>query len=162
MGNRGNGLRGWTEADVAAYYARRGVPPPADGAAGAAGVPAAVGDAPAKVKEPNKTERRYEVDFLRLQKHRGEVKDYGYERLTLVLFEALPGTGTGSRRTRFTPDWHCILPDGRTRLVEVKGAYAYEGALDKLKAAAALYPDYEFYLARWAHGEWTVTRVVPM
>jgi hypothetical protein len=114
------------------------------------------GESP-KTSTPNKTETRFENDYLKRWQAEGLVARYGFALATLVLFEAF--REKGARRTRYTPDWYCVRPTGRLLFVEVKGAYAFEGALDKLKAAARLYPEHEFLLARWKGGAWTLLPV---
>jgi hypothetical protein len=136
-----------------------GCPPAAPALVGGGKVPRAggAGESP-NTSTPNKTERRFENDYLKRWQAEGQIVRYGFARVTLVLFEAF--AEKGARRTRYTPDWYCVRPEGRRHLfVEVKGAYAFEGALDKLKAAARLYPEHDFMLARWKGGAWTLIPV---
>jgi hypothetical protein len=114
---------------------------------------------PPKQRGPNKTETRFETDHLKPMLHVGSIIKYDFEHVTLKLFDKLEEKT--ARATRYTPDWRVVLPGGATRFYEVKGAYAWEGALDKLKAAAKLFPEYGFVLARWEGGRWTLIPVRP-
>ena len=63
-----------------------------------------------------------------------EVFGWGYETWTVNM----PGN-------RYTPDFCAILSDGRVIFVEVKGSKSqrgYRDARSKLRAAAALHPEY--------------------
>lgn len=55
-----------------------------------------------------------ELEFRRLG---GEIADWGYERITFRLAD----------RTRYTPDFDVLYPDGRFELVEIKATWTGGG-----------------------------------
>lgn len=63
---------------------------------------------------------------------------------------------------RYTPDFRCILADGRIIFVEIKGSKLEKGYRDaraKLRAAAALNPWYTWYEVICCQGAWNVERI---
>jgi hypothetical protein len=99
---------------------------------------------------PNKTEKRFEIERLAPAQTAGGIWDYQFEAVTLRL----------ANGCKYTPDFFTYGPDG-VRFYEVKGAYAREDAKVKLKVAASQFKCFEFYLAQWIKGEWTVNKVLP-
>ena len=101
-----------------------------------------------KQRKMNKTEARYE-QLLEGRRLAGELRRYDYEALTLRL----------AHDCRYTPDFFVIAADGRIELHEVKGAHIWEDSKIKIKVAAAQFPCFRFYLAKWEHGEWAIAEV---
>lgn len=100
-------------------------------------------------RQPNATERRFEIERLLPWQATGEIAGYQYEALALRL-----GNGV-----RFTPDFFTYGPDG-VRIFEVKGGFVREDAAVKLKVAAAQFECFEFYLAQYRKGEWSIQRIL--
>jgi hypothetical protein len=87
-------------------------------------------------KAPNKTELRFESEFLTPWKASGEIDNYDpHEYITLSI-----GNGV-----RYTPDWSS-WKDGKLTCYEIKGAYMHDDAIVKLKTAAHIYPYIKFRL----------------
>ena len=63
--------------------------------------------------------------------------------------------------TRYTPDWMSYEPmSGRLCFWEVKGTHKiFDGAGEKLKVAAAQYPEFIFTLVWHEDGEWLQQRI---
>ena len=62
----------------------------------------------------------------------------------------------------YTPDFRCILTDGRIVFIEIKGSReqkGYRDARSKLRAAAALNPWYTWYEVICCRGQWNVERI---
>lgn len=98
----------------------------------------------------SKTEAMYAAQ-LEAERRYGAIVHYGYEEVKLRI----------GNRCWYTPDF-VVLPANayaRLELHEVKGGYAREKSIVKLKAAAARYPFIRFVLAVWDRGVWTVTEV---
>jgi len=94
----------------------------------------------------NKTEAAYAL-VLEARKRAGEIRDYWYEGIRLVLGHA----------ANYTPDFLVVLADGTVELHEVKG-FMREAAHTRLAVCARLYP-FPIKLVR-RHGKgWTVTEV---
>jgi hypothetical protein len=102
-------------------------------------------------KKPNKTEARFEIDYLKLWMATGFIADYGFEAVTLRLANGL----------RYTPDWWTVNSAGQTTFYEVKGGYIREDAIAKLKMAATQFRNYTFLLCVWSKGEWFIEQVLP-
>lgn len=85
----------------------------------------------------NKTEARYNA-VLEGRYQRGEIKGYGFQRYTFRLADD----------TRYTPDFHVVTLDDVLEFHEVKGGFAREDAILKLKLAAEMFP-HPFKLAKW-------------
>ena len=81
----------------------------------------------------------------------GQIARYQYEP---VVFKIANGM-------TYRPDWRAVESNGKVRIYEVKGAFVYEGSTEKLKSAAFLYPEYEWYLCQWKSGQWTIQKVLP-
>lgn len=98
----------------------------------------------------NKTETRYS-QRLDADVKDGRISRWRFEGVTLRLADG----------ARFTPDFF-VTPAGlndRLELHEVKGGFIREAAMVRLKVAAELFPEFEFILAQWKRGEWTIKRV---
>jgi hypothetical protein len=74
----------------------------------------------------------------------------GYEAITLKL----------AHDTRYTPDFFAIMPDGELRCYEVKGAFAREDSIIKLRVAASMFP-FKFILVRREGDRWIEREVSP-
>ena len=97
---------------------------------------------------PNKTEARYNA-VLETQYHAKQIKGYGFQRYTLRLADD----------TRYTPDFHVVRLDDVLEFHEVKGGFAREDAILKLKVAAEMFP-HPFRLAKWTKDKgWEVKEV---
>lgn len=82
----------------------------------------------------NGTEAAY-AQLLEARKRKGEIEDYGYERLTFKLGPDL----------RLTPDFDVWFPDGELQLHEVKAnwggkPHVEDDARAKLKVLSDLFP----------------------
>jgi hypothetical protein len=86
----------------------------------------------------SRTEQRY-AGTLAIWQRSGLIQRWRYEALRLTL----------APRTTLTVDFYLLLASGTQVLDEVKGSWAREDAIVKLKTAAALYPEYRFRLVRW-------------
>ncbi|MGE0797282.1 MAG: hypothetical protein AB7G13_28720 [Lautropia sp.] len=72
---------------------------------------------------------------LELRKRAGEIVDYGYERISLLL----PGA------ISYRPDFDAVLPDGHIEIHECKG-WQREVARDRLRSAIATYPAFRWFI----------------
>lgn len=93
----------------------------------------------------NRTEARY-AEILEAQRLLGEIKSWTFEEDTLAIGPEM----------KFTPDFRVELLSGDISYIDVKGAYIYEDATCKIKAAAALYPQYRFSQAKWTGRSWKI------
>lgn len=101
-------------------------------------------------KKKNKTEQRFERDFLVPAKLAGDLEDYKFERIKLIL-----GDGT-----TYTPDFFGKWANGVLQFWEIKGGYIHEDARVKFNAAAEQYQEFAFSLHQWKGGEWrTLKRI---
>lgn len=100
-------------------------------------------------RKRNKTETRFELEYLAPLLALGELRVARFEAVTLRLANGVS----------YTPDFWSIDRDDRTRFFEVKGPYIREDGKLKLKLAAESFNNYEFYLARRIDGEWMIERV---
>jgi len=90
---------------------------------------------------------------LELLQRAGDFREWRYEAITLRLGD----------RVRYTPDFYLRRLDGSIELHEVKGPYAYEDARIKLQVAAAMYPEFHFFLVRWKRRLLdSITRIRPL
>lgn len=112
-------------------------------------------------KQPNKTEERFRLAYLEAWKATGEIAKFAFEAITLKV----------ANGCRYTPDWY-VWPTMNTplengypmpRFYEIKARkMIWDDAIVKLKVAAALYPEYEFYLCAYDRKTgWTIERVLP-
>ena len=95
-------------------------------------------------KFKSKAEARY-AQFLETRKRAGEIADWDYEAITLVVGRA------GRMTSRLTPDFVVHRHDGATELIEIKG-YMRGDARTKLLAAVRQWPGFEWWLV-WARRE---------
>lgn len=112
--------RRWTEAEVSKL--RHSI---ADDAA-----------PPAKVRKAYRSQWEAEyAGVLELRKRAGDIVDYGYERIRLLL----PGG------VIFKVDFDVLEDDGGVSIIEVKG-FMREVARIKLRSAIEAYPGFRFYI----------------
>lgn len=112
-----------------------------------AAVPATVQPAatkPARAKEPNRTEREYELMLTRAFPD----ATIRWEAYILRL----------AHRATYTPDFSVLHPGGELEFHEVKGAYIFPKALVKLRIAAELF-DHPFTLAQKLKSGWQITQI---
>jgi hypothetical protein len=98
----------------------------------------------------NQTERRRSIELEAL-KRTGEIRDWRFESLTLVLAPGL----------RYTPDFLVTHLDGALELEEIKGGYIRDDAKAKYKVAPRLFPMFRWTLRQWKDGRWHVTELKP-
>lgn len=96
-------------------------------------------------RKKNKTERRFEQDFLMPAHIDGKLKKYYFERLTFLLADG----------TRYTPDFHGYWENGVIQIWEIKGPYIYEDGKVKYKCAAEQFVEFAFQLVQWKEKRWT-------
>ena len=84
----------------------------------------------------NKTEARY-ARVLDEYVSSGSLEGYRFEHLKLR---------AGVERDWYTPDFFAWDREGRIRVIEVKGPHVREDALEKFKAAALIYPMWEWIM----------------
>lgn len=96
----------------------------------------------------NKTETRFETDYMKPMRHAGEIGEYRFEAITLKLGNGL----------RYTPDFSATNAAGKLVFWEIKGARIEEDAIVKFKMAPTIFPEYEFYLCQWKGGEWVIQK----
>lgn len=106
-------------------------------------------------RQPNKTELRFEQEYLKPWWATGSVADYSYESVTLKI----------ANGCRYTPDWYVleVVREGelKTKFYEIKArAMIWDDAIVKIKVAAHAYQQFEFYLCAWdGKTGWTIERV---
>ena len=98
----------------------------------------------------NKLEARYAQEVLEPMKRAGQIRDYGYERVTLKLAD----------RLRYTADFDVVLWEGVVELRETKGFWR-DDARAKIKAAAELFPHFRFLAIRRVKREWVTEEFYP-
>lgn len=105
-------------------------------------------------REMNATEREFSL-MLQRQMDEGRIINWDYEGLTLRWADGM----------RYTPDFVVIVsvaPAGAThvclRLIEVKGAYAWQKDVVKFRAARANWPLFEFEFWQKDANGWAQTR----
>ena len=87
---------------------------------------------------PNKTELRFQRR-LEQYKHDGRIRDFKFEPEKLRL----------AGRCWYTPDWRVELLDRSILFAEIKGGFAREDALIKLKVCADIHACYDFKIFRY-------------
>lgn len=104
-------------------------------------------------RQPNSTEKRFELEKLIPMKLTGEILCYQFEGITLRLANGL----------KYKPDYWTVNGNNETVFFEVKGGRPKqrEAGIKALKMAASVYPVYRFYLARYAGGQWDVQEILP-
>lgn len=97
-----------------------------------------------RMKEPNATERRFELEYLKPWLHIGQIDRYGeHESIRMDI-----GSGV-----TLCPDWP-IWKDGKLSFVEVKGGFLRDDAVVKLKCFPRVYPEHPLWLYQWKGGIW--------
>jgi len=94
----------------------------------------------------NSTERAY-AEYLGKLKLCGEIIEYGFENLTLVL--SRPPDGEKGRSVTWTPDFQVLRSDHTIELIDVKGGRPDLHAQQaKIRIAASVFWWYRFTVAR--------------
>ena len=101
-------------------------------------------------RKKNKTEARFERDFLVPALLSGKLQNYKFERIKLIL-----GDGT-----TYTPDFSGTWANGVQQFWEIKGGYIHEDARVKFNCAADQFQEYAFELYQWKGGEWRVLKSI--
>lgn len=98
----------------------------------------------------NKTEAAYAARLALLQRA-GEIQSFRFEPIKFRLAD----------RTFYTPDFMVVIGD-EIQFHEVKGGYVEDDAAVKFKAAAEMYPEFEFQMvfAEVKRGELRITKVL--
>lgn len=91
-----------------------------------------------RLSRMNRLESQY-ADHLELRKKAGEILEYRFEPMRLVLRHAVPGRAKGMT---YTPDFLVVFPD-RMELHEIKG-YWREDSRVKIKASAEMFEWFKF------------------
>lgn len=108
-------------------------------------------NAPAKSKSKgmNKAETFYSYELERQRQH-GEIRTWKFEAIRFILAE----------RTTYTPDFLVWMKNGDICLHEVKAVWRSTGkshweddARAKIKIAAELFPEFQFYGVWWDGGQ---------
>jgi hypothetical protein len=95
-------------------------------------------------KEPNKTELRFEMEYLKPWLAAGEIDEIGeHESITLRLANGL----------RYSPDYPTWKND-RLTFYEVKGERVWEDSIKSLKIAANKYTHCRFFIYKYVKGQW--------
>lgn len=110
-------------------------------------------------RQPNKTELRFEQEYLKPWLATEEIEVYEYEAITLKI----------ANGCRYTPDWfaeHCSNSGNRgsklLRFYEIKARdMIWDDAIVKIKVAARVFPQFEFYLCAYSKTGWTIEKVLP-
>lgn len=107
-------------------------------------------------REPNKTERRFEMDYLTGWLAAQEIKNYEYEGMTLEIANGCTYTPDWAVNTRFggTIRWQSEIefgyPGMPLKFYEIKARQMiFDDAVVKLKVAAAKYPQFQFFLCAY-------------
>jgi hypothetical protein len=85
----------------------------------------------------NGLEKRY-AQHLHLRKMTGEITDYRFEEIRLVL----------APRTSYWPDFCVVMPDNTLEIHETKGHWE-DDAKVKIKVAAKMFPFFKFVAVLW-------------
>jgi len=98
----------------------------------------------------NKTEAAYAARLALLQRA-GEIQSFRFEPIKFRLAD----------RTFYTPDFMVVMGD-EIQFHEVKGGYVEDDAAVKFKAAAEMYPEFQFQMvfAEVKRGELRITKVL--
>lgn len=109
-------------------------------------------------RQPNKTEIRFEQEYLKLWIAQEQIETYDYEVVTLKI----------ANGCRYTPDWFVEAYEDRFKLgrnklqfYEIKARdMIWDDAIVKIKVAASKFPQFEFYLCAYSKTGWTIERVL--
>ena len=96
-----------------------------------------------RTKGPTKLESRFRTEVLSRLWDQSEVNC----KEQSITFRLANGV-------RYTPDFVAWNIDGGLVCYEVKGPHAFDGALEKLKVAASVYPKIQWWLYWIFDGEW--------
>jgi hypothetical protein len=101
---------------------------------------------------PNKTELRFEADYLKPMLAAGEICRSRFESIRLKL----------ANGHWYKCEWSAVNAAGHLCFFEVKGGRPrqFEAGIAQVKVAAAAYPEFQFWLCHWA-GTWSIQRVLP-
>lgn len=103
-------------------------------------------------KPMNKTEARFQRDWLDVWKHEGAILEYFFEDVTLRLANGV----------RYTPDFAAYNASGGSDYYEIKGGGPIQDdSIVKIKCAAAKFTRHQFYLCQWKQGQWIIQKVEP-
>ena len=107
-------------------------------------------------KQPNKNEQRFYDEYLNPLMRRGVLNRVIYEARSFKLYSI-----------KYTPDWVCTRPDGGIVCYECKPFYKnqnkvhwHPGSKERLKMAASLYPNIEWYATWKQDGIWQEERIM--
>ena len=95
----------------------------------------------------NTSDHRYSFE-LEMLRQEGEIKRWLYESIKFRLAD----------RTWYTPDFVVWMPDGRVRVVEVKG-FLRDDAAVKYKVARETYPEFEWVMIRRVKSSWVEVNI---
>lgn len=79
-----------------------------------------------------------------------------------ITYEALrlPLASIDGKPSYYMPDFQAWRQIELVSIYEVKGGHRWRRqGIDRLRAAAAAYPEWEWYLVEWVKGEWSIKRV---
>jgi len=111
-------------------------------------------------RQPNKTEIRFENDYLKGWLAGRAITSYDYEAITLKI----------ANGCRYTPDWYVeanadgyFFSEPSICFFEIKARnMIWDDAIVKLKVAASKYPRFTFYLCAYdGKTGWTIEKVLP-
>ena len=102
-------------------------------------------------KEPTKLELRFRAEILNPEFVAGMIDGIKEQSITFRI-----GNGV-----RYTPDFIAWSAENRMLCYEVKGPHAFDGALEKLKVAASVYPKIQWWLYWCVNGQWKKQLVLP-
>lgn len=103
-----------------------------------------------RLRQSAKGPNKLEAEWQKYLDPYPELTGLQYNALTLVIANGV----------RYTPDWSGWL-DGTLTCWEVKGPFAYAGALEKLKMAARSWPSIDFILVWKEQGCWRTQEILP-
>ena len=96
---------------------------------------------------PNKTETRFEQEFLRPMELSAQIHDWKYEPMSFRL--------SGGKRRSYRPDYVAWRDDGCMTCFEIKGAYKFSrDSREKFMSARAEYPWIAWEAWQWKNGVW--------
>lgn len=140
----GRGLRYASVADLPAHIRKQ-----IEGSPNGKAIARVLAETPIAKGAPRGRTSKLEAAYgehLEWQKREGVVRSYQHHAITLLV----------GNDCRYTPDYVVTdYSDNTIALHEVKGPRAWEDSIVKLKAAATIFPYFEFYLVtRGKDGAW--------
>lgn len=106
-------------------------------------------------KQPNQNEMLFRTEYLSSLLRNGNLVIAEFEGIVFKLYTV-----------QYKPDWKCRRPNGIMVCYEVKPFYKntgkphwHPGSRERLKIAASMYPDVEFYGAWREPVEWRTERI---